>query len=245
MKITWKNFSKIVMTSKKFINISKKEHFRKNYLLLHQSEFSFENILLFLGCRILPENFLLKFAYLSILKLNIFPTRYKYLNQLKFGLEHTNSLGETAFFQAFKQSDLLIAEMLVKNGANMYTTDTFACNVSLNGINKPNCIELIKFLIDNGYSIDHQDVDGFTILMHVCNHGIFLRSSISIKIIDYILEHKPNLDLQTSDGWTALMMAARSNRKDIFLKLLNSGSNRHLTTNTGLTADSLYSEYMI
>jgi ankyrin repeat protein len=74
-------------------------------------------------------------------------------------------------------------------------------------------------IADKG-SIDIQDKNGFTLLMHLCLH---FDKFHYVQLYQNILTHHPNLNLQNKNGDTALMIACDYRRFDVTELLLDSG----------------------
>lgn len=90
-------------------------------------------------------------------------------------------------------------------------------------------IDIVKFLLSKGASVDVQDAWGFTALSRAPNHD-------GIIISEELLKAGANINHQTCCGTTSLMFAADSGNKNLVSFLINKGSNLHLKNKSGETA---------
>lgn len=88
---------------------------------------------------------------------------------------------------------------------------------------RSNNLELVKFLVDNKASINHQP-EGYEItpLMTACSYG-------HMDIVKYLVEEcNAKLNLRDSYGYTALMMACERGNLDLIIYLLD---NKNIDVN--------------
>jgi ankyrin repeat protein len=93
-----------------------------------------------------------------------------------------------------------------------------------------NNTELLKWLIDNGANINHQDRNGFSALHFVANENCFNASMI-------LINNNAELELKDSNGNTPLMNAIFNSNDDykIITLFIDSGANLDNLNNHEMT----------
>ena len=113
-------------------------------------------------------------------------------------------------------------------------TDGYGRTALINAVieNKP---QFIRWLIDNGANINHQDRNGFSVLHFVGQNGL-------INLAEYFLDNGANPNLKDKHGNTALMTAVHNSfrEKKVVSIFLEHAANPDIVNNYEVTPRALY-----
>ena len=134
---------------------------------------------------------------------------------------------------ATHHEDVEILRLLAKHGADMDILEPSDIQSPqmprIGGNNDWSClmrsvvddtIEMAKLLLELGASIDHQNSEGRTALMFVCE--LF---GDSTSMAEFLIQTGADIDLQDRAGRTALMYAVHANKPNFAKKLLEAGAD--------------------
>ncbi|MFT6332142.1 MAG: ankyrin repeat protein [Lentimonas sp.] len=81
-----------------------------------------------------------------------------------------------------------------------------------------NNLKMVKYLINNGFNIDHQGQAGWNALMLASKGGY-------LDMVNLLIKNGANLDLTNDSGYSALMIVSRMTRMNVIKTLLENNSN--------------------
>lgn len=146
--------------------------------------------------------------------------------------------GRTALMVACATHQLLMAELLLNNGANPVLVNSAGESawflLGTSGYAVPGSDQQLRTLmLEKGARVDQTDAQGQTLLMVAAANG-------SSDLVQWLLAHGAALDLQDGEGRSALMHAVTASRGERALPvLLERGSSLKLTDRSGQNALAL------
>jgi ankyrin repeat protein len=156
----------------------------------------------------------------------------KLLLQYKPNIEHDGGMfhGETALIVALENRHTEVADLLVKNGANVNPRDSFDRTALMSSAMHGET-EVVRALLSYGADANLKDHFDATALMFAAQNGF-------LEISRLLLDNKADVNARSLEfnsmsahwaaGQTALMIAAQQDRVEIVDLLLKRGANRML-----------------
>jgi uncharacterized protein len=115
--------------------------------------------------------------------------------RLHKGVDEPNAAGLSALHVAIKMGDLKIAEILVKNGADIDFQDNNGNTPLILAVKKKD-LELVTFVVLKGADVNLANNDGVTPLHQAAFSG-------NEKVVDFLLKAKADPHLKNNDGASA------------------------------------------
>ena len=131
----------------------------------------------------------------------------------------------TALSAACKNGHLLVAKILIENGANIHDGNLTSMH-SAALANKP---LIVDFLLKEGVNVNTRDSIEQTALHYAASCG-------SVDVVQLLLDAHCDLDLQDEKGCTAIQLAVSSRRVSTVKKLLDARCDLDIKDNDGCTA---------
>ena len=119
-------------------------------------------------------------------------------------------------------------EKSINSGININAVDMGGYDALSNAARYNKDVKVMKLLLKNGASINHNGNDGSTPLM-------FAASDNSLEAVKFLLEAGADIKAARDDGITALMGAAKKNTSEVVKFLLKAGANVNIKDTNGMT----------
>ncbi len=126
-------------------------------------------------------------------------------------------------------------KLLIINGANVNSLDTFGNHIMFLAIND-NQIDLLKLLIINGTNVNFVNPEGWTAFTIASGQG-------NLEIVKLLVNNGANVNFVNHEGITALMLASGQGHLEIVKILVNNGANVNLVNHKGITALTIASQF--
>lgn len=166
-----------------------------------------------------------------------------------------------------------IIDFLVNKGAN-HNQKNFRGQSPLMLAARDSSLELTRWFINSGDSVNNRDEDGNTALHYACfgvphsgenrivsvlveagaladardNMGrtplMLACNSSDISAARFLLSHGANVNSQSDSGWTSLMYAARWGQMELIELLIRNGANLGIKNSDGMTATMIAEKYL-
>ena len=119
---------------------------------------------------------------------------------------------------ACSERNLDVARLLLDRGANIEVKSPFHHQGALHLISKDDLVEIMKFLLDHGASVDIEDREKNTPLVLAVKRG-------QCELIKTLLDHGANIERSGHLGFTPLITAVLSLKYSVVNLLLDRGAN--------------------
>lgn len=182
------------------------------------------------------------------------------LLEFNSNIEHRTKDGCTPLMLAAREGHIHVAELLLKNEAQVNVPSGSENNIPLTLACWKGHWEVVKLLLEYGSDIEHRNKAGCTPLMLAAREGHYETTALLLErnaqvnvpsgsnddtpltlacwkghkeVVLLLLESKSNIDHQTKTGCTPLMEATREGHRDVADILLNHNADVELPDNYG------------
>ena len=150
----------------------------------------------------------------------------KCLCKLGADLNHKDCRGNTALIKAASRRYLKVFIYLLDRDTSLnYKAD----NIALLWAARYGQLEVVKYLLELGADLNHQDNEGYTALFLAARYG-------KLEFVKYLQELGADLNHQNNKGYTALIWAAATGQLEVVKFLCELGADLNHKDNVGNTA---------